>query len=292
MILLADKNINLDNYHNYEEYQKDSVSQINEALNYFIGLSKKINEDFQYSICPLSIINNINQDTYYYCQDIYNKSIKKPGAQIFPDFNTLSFSSSKSLATYARNKQKSLSSFLEYDGISIYTLIVEYFYNVLRMLIKISKDEKIELVNEIINILRLIIKSVFQIFRTYRLDPFFDSMDTFGFSLKKLLGLIIDIQPLNEPLIYDIIKPGKLLIKYSLELPKQKESKNYILNYLSKLVTLIFSPKYINISDYSCFKELFEFIIILMEDNPDLLNENFLKKFMSFSPLLDYPPLK
>ena len=288
LILLADKNINLDNYHDYEEYQKDSDSQINEALNYFIGISKKINEDFQYSICPLSIINNINQDTYYYCQDIYNKSIKKPGAQIFPDFNTLSFPSSKSFATYAKKKQKSLSSFLEYDGISIYTLIVEYFYNILRMLIKISKDEKIELVNEIINILRLIIKSVFQIFRTYRLDPFFDSMDTFGFSLKKLLGLIIDIQPLNEPLIYDIIKPGKLLIKYSLELPKQKESKNYILNYLSKLVTLIFSPKYINISDYSCFKELFEFIIILMEDNPDLLNENFLKKFMSFSPLLDY----
>ena len=288
LILLADKNINLDNYYNYEEYQKYSDSEVDEALKYFIEISKKINEEFQYSICPLSMINNINKDTYYFCQDIYNKSIKKYGAQIFPDFNTISFPSSKSLSTYAKKNQKSISSFLEYDGIEIYTLIIEYFYNVLRMLIKLPKEEKIELVNEINNVLSLIIKSIFKIFRSYRIEPFLDSIYAFGFSLKKLFGLIVDIQPLNESLIYDIIQPSKKLLKYSIGIPDPNEYKKYILIFLSKLVTLIFSTKYINISDYSCYKELFEFIIILMKHSPNLLNEKFINEFMSFSPLLDY----
>jgi len=55
----------------------------------------------------------------------------------------------KAAQNNAKKNQKSLSSFAEYDGIYIYTLIVEYFYNVLRMLINVPKEEKYELVKEI-----------------------------------------------------------------------------------------------------------------------------------------------
>ena len=113
---------------------------------------------------------------------------------IFPDFNTIVFPNSKSLATYAKKNQKSLSAFMEYDGMYIYTLIVEYFYNILRMIINNPKETKVEIVNEIYNVLNVIFKVIFKILQFFKLDNFVDSIDTFGFSIKKLFGLLIDIQ--------------------------------------------------------------------------------------------------
>ena len=287
LILLMNKNVNLDYYYNYEEYQYYPNSEMESAKNYFIELSKKIDEDFQYSICPLSIINNINQETYYFCQDIYDRSIKNYSKEIFPDFHTIQIPSSKCMATYGKRNQKSLSSFVEYDGISIYNLILEYFYNILRMLINVPKDEKIDLVDEMTKVLSSIIISLFKILKFFRLNNFSDSLDTFGFTIKKLFGLLIDIHPLNESLINDIVINGKQLITYCLELNESNPSRAIILDFLSKLISLIFSPKYITILNYSNSEALFEFINCLVKNNHDLIIENFLDELLSFSYVFD-----
>ena len=282
LILLMNKNANLNYNHDYEEFQYFSDNDINVAKKYFSEYTKKINEEFLLSICPISMINN--QDTYFFCQDIYNKNIKG-GKDIFPDFITLTVPNSKTLATYAKKNQKSLSTFVEYDGISIYTLIIEYLYNILRMLINNPKEEKIELCNEMFNILCIILKNFFKILGYFKLDNFEERIDSFGFSLKKLFNLLSDIQPLNDELINTIIESGIQLLEYYEKL-FECNTKTYILNFLSKFISLIFSPKFLVISKYSKSK-IFEFMDFLIQKNQDLINKYMLKELLSFSFILN-----
>ena len=286
IILLINKNINLDYNYIYEGSQYFLDEEIVKAIKYFSEFSYKINEYFQYSICPLSIINNISKNTYFFPQDIYNKSSKNNDKDFFIDFNTLAIPNSKSLATYAKKDQKSLSIFVEYDGIFIYTLIVEYFYNILRMLINNLRDEKIDLVDEIYEVLSLIFKGIFKILKFFNLEHFSDSIDTLGFSIKKLFGLLFDIKPLNESLINVIVVTGKQLISYSNEYVLIK-SRKIIINFLSKLVILIVSPKCLNVIDFYNSKLLFEFVNSLMKINVNLINEDSIKELLSFSFILD-----
>ena len=58
MILLMDKNANFNHYHYYEDNQYFIDDDIYLAKKYFIDILKKINENFQYSLCPMAIINN------------------------------------------------------------------------------------------------------------------------------------------------------------------------------------------------------------------------------------------
>jgi len=283
LILFLNKRANLNYGYDYEEFQYFSDNDIICAKKYFSDFSKKISEEFQFSICPISMINN--QDTYFFCQDIYNKSLKT-NKDIFPDFITLAIPNSKTLTTYAKKNQIALSTFVEYDGISIYTLIVEYFYNILRMMINNPKEEKIELCNEMYNILFIIIKNLFKIIGYFKLDNFEERIDSFGFSLKKLLNLLSEIQPLNETLTNIIIQSGKQLLKYYEKL-FECNTKTYILNFLGKFMSLIFSLKFLVISNYSNSEEIFEFIDSLMQKNHDLINKNFLNELLSFSFVLE-----
>ena len=283
LILFLNKRANLNYGYDYEEFQYFSDNDIICAKKYFSDFSKKISEEFQFSICPISMINN--QDTYFFCQDIYNKSLKT-NKDIFPDFITLAIPNSKTLTTYAKKNQIALSTFVEYDGISIYTLIVEYFYNILRMMINNPKEEKIELCNEMYNILCIIIKNLFKIIGYFKLDNFEERIDSFGFSLKKLLNLLSEIQPLNETLTNIIIQSGKQLLKYYEKL-FECNTKTYILNFLGKFMSLIFSLKFLVISNYSNSEEIFEFIDSLMQKNHDLINKNFLNELLSFSFVLE-----
>ena len=89
MILLLDKNSNFNHYHYYERNQFFLEDDNNIIKNYFIDISKKICENFQYSICPMAMINNSNKNTNFFTQDIYNKGPKNNSKEIFTDFNTL-----------------------------------------------------------------------------------------------------------------------------------------------------------------------------------------------------------
>ena len=106
------------------------------------------------------------------------------------------------------------------------------------MLINNLRDEKIDLVDEIYEVLSLIFKGIFKILKFFNLEHFSDSIDTFGFSIKKLFGLLFDIKPLNESLTNVIVVTGKQLISYSNEYVLIKSQK-IIINFLSKLIILL-----------------------------------------------------
>ena len=284
MILLMNKNINLDYFYDYEKYQNYSETDIIYLKDYFSDLSKKISDDFQFSLCPLSIINN--PTTSYFHQDIYNLNTDINKKEIVPYFITRSIANSKTVATYAKKNQKSISIFVENDGISIYTLIFEYFYNILRLFINYPKEEKIELCNEMFNVFGLILKNFLDILCYFKLDNLSDVIDTFGFTIKKLFFLLIDIQPLNNSLINIIIESGNELIAYTETLNINK-TKTIILDFIAKFISLIFSSKYININEYSSYEKLFEFINLVMIINHDLVNKNFINELLSFIYILD-----
>ena len=280
--LSGNKTIELDHY--FEEFKYFTGNDIVENKNNYKDYSMKLRESFEFSLCPLSMLNNKN--TNCFPQDIYGRALKIKDKESFSDFFTLAIPSSKSFATYAKKNQKSISVFVEYDGITIFTLIVEYFYNILRMTINNPKEEKSEVINAMCNVLSLVIKNFFKILQFFKLDFFSDKIDTFGFSIKKLFSLLMDIQPLNETLIYSIVESGKQLIKYYESLA-QSPTKTIILKFMTKFISLIFSAKFIATSNYSHFKSLFELTYSLIMYNHDLINMKMISGLVSFSYVLD-----
>ena len=154
------------------------------------------------------------------------------------------------------------------------------------MLINNPKEEKIELSNEMYKIFGLIIKNIFGILKFLKLNDLSDNIDTFGYSVKKLFHLLIDIQPLNDQIIIEIVNSGNELLIYSKKLDLA-QTKIIIMNFIGKFISLIFSSKNILISNFSIYEKFFDFINNALKKNNDLVNDNFMKELLSFSYILD-----
>ena len=284
-ILFLNNENNTDYYLNYEEYNSYIDSEFIKAKNYFIKISKKIDEECYFTICPLSMINNISQKINFFIEDIYfkNNKDKANNRDLFPNFNILQMYPSKNLGVYAKKDQKSISAFVENDGIYVYTLIVEYFYNLLRMLLNEPKEEKLEISKEINNTLSNIINSIAKIIIFFKLDLFLDDLDTFGFSLKKLINILIDVEPLNFHLIESIKGCISKLLNYQ----KNLHDGEIILNFAIKLFTMICSSDCINTSFCKNSEYLFKFFGEIIQNNSNLINIEIMNGFLSFSFVLD-----
>ena len=275
-------------YFYYEEYKLYYDKEFILAQEYFIKLSKKINEDCLFTICPLSMFNSILKKTNFFTEDIYKKNNKEKinNKELFPNFNTLHLYSTKTTATYVKKNRKSISLFVEYDGINIYTLIIEYFYNLLKMLINESKEEKIEIAYEINNALCQIMNSITRIIIFFKIESFSNDLDTFGFSLKKLFYLLIDIHPFNIKLIETLkISIPKLLDYY--KKADQETTGKVILDFVHKLVTLICSANYYDMSIYRNCENIFRFFGLIINNYENLINPDIMDGLLSFSFVLN-----
>ena len=286
-ILFLNNNNDIENYYYYEDYKFYNDKEFTEAEEYFMKLSKKIDEECLFTICPLSMLNSINGKTNFFIEDIYkkNNTDKINNKELFPNFNTLQIYSSKTTSTYAKKYSKSISLFVENDGISIYNLIIEYFYNLLRMLINEPKDELMDITNEINNVLCPIMNTITKIILYFKIDFFTNEIETFGFSLKKLFSLLIDIQPLNTKLVEILkISISKLLDKKD---ERKKSSQDIIRNFGLKLFTLICSSEYFDMSIYRNTENLFRFFELIINNNSKLINIEIMYGLLSFSFVLN-----
>ena len=286
-ILFINNNNNIVNYFYYEECKLYYDNEFNKAIEYFMKLSKKIDEECLFTICPLSMLNS-KKKTNFFVEDIYIKNNKEKinNKELFQNFNTLQIYSQNSSATYAKKNRKSISIFVEYDGIYIYTLIIEYFYNLLRMLFQEPNEEKIEIVNEINNALCPIIDSITKIIFFFRIDLFSKELDTFGFSLKKLFNLLIDIKPLNNKLVDSLKNCIKNLLEYYKRMTIKK-TENEILSFVTKLFTLICSSDYFDMSIYGNCINLFQFFGYIINNNDNFVNAEIMNGLLSFSFILN-----
>ena len=287
-ILFLNHESNFVYYFYYEEYKLYYDTEFITAQEYFIKLSKKIDEECLFTICPLSMFNSIFKKTNFFTEDIYRKNNKDKinNKELFPNFNTLHLYSTKTTATYAKKNRKSISLFVEYDGINIYTLIIEYFYNLLKMLINEAKEEKIEIANEINNVLCHVLNSITQIIIFFKIDSFSNDLDTFGFSLKKLFCLLIDIHPFNIKLIETLKISIPKLLDYYKKTDIETTGK-VILDFSHKLFTLICSSDYYDMSMYRNCENIFRFFGLVINNNENLINPDIMDGLLSFSFVLN-----
>ena len=284
-ILFLNKNNNLDNYFFYEKNELNDEKEFKEAINYFQKISKKIDEECLFTICPLSMLNSIKQNVNFFVEDIYEKNNKKNSDELYPNFITFQIPSPKTNAAYAVKKSSSLSVFIEYDGINIYTLVIEYCYNLLRMLINKPKEEKIPIATEINNVLTQIIKSITNIIIFIKIDLFYVELDTFGFSLKKLFNLLVEIQPLNSSFVDVIDMSFRKLIDFKNKVDFNSSGK-FVFHFINKFFSLICSSDYFDMSNNNNSK-IFQLFIYIIKNNEQLINLDIMKGLLSFSFILD-----
>ena len=287
-ILFLNSDNNLINYFYYDGYNIYYDEEFIIAQEYFMKLSKKIDEEIIFTLSPLSMLNNSDEEAYSFEENIFQKNNKNKSdnKEEFNKFYTLKKPSAKTNATYAIKNSKSISVFVEFDGIYIYTLIIEYFYNLLRMLINEQKEDKIAIANEINNVLCHIINGITKIMIFFKIDSFSNDIETFGFSLKKLFCLLIDIQPLNLKLVETLYICISKLIDHQKKVDF-KTSGNFIFNFINKLFLLICSSKFFDMTNYSNSENIFHLFGLIINDNKYLINTEIMKGLLSFSFVLN-----
>ena len=287
-ILLFNNNNNLSNYFYYDPYNCQYDMEFIDGQNYFMKISKNIDEECFFTLCPISMINNDKKNCALFIEDIYQKNnkVKFYDNEIFPNFSTLKVPSSKLNHTFAMKSYSSISYFIQYDGINLLTLIIEYFYNLLRMQIKDPMEEKTSIANEINNVLCHILKIISSIFYTFKIDTFLmNDLNTFGFSLKKLLFLLVDIQPLNLKFVETL----KMLYKNLLDnynYMDYKSSEKFLFSFMNKLFVIICSCKFYDMTDYKNCMDIFKIFNSFIKSNENLINLNILNGLLSFSFIL------
>ena len=288
-ILLFNSNINLINYFYYEPYDYHFDKEFIDGQNYFKKISKTIDDECFFTLCPISMINNEKKNSSLFIEDIYQKNnkVKFYDNEIFPNFNTLKKPSSKLNHTFANKYYSSITNFVQYDGIHLLTLIIEYFYNLLRMLIDEPKEEKTSIANEINNALCHILNIISSIFYCFKIEYFLmNDLNTLGFSLKKLMFLLIDIQPLNPKLVETI----KVFFRNFIEHYKNvdyKSSGRFILSFMNKLFVIICSCKFFDMTDYKNCMDIFLLFNSFIKNSENLINLNILTNLLSFSFILN-----
>ena len=284
-ILYLNPDINLKNYFRYESEDFFDMNY-GIAQEYFMKICKKIDEEYLFTISPLSILNKVENKTNKFEENIFSKPVKEKHLKRNKYFETLEEPKENTGATYALINRKTIKFFVQYDGFYIITLQLEFFYNILKMFYNASNEEKILLAEVINNALCPIMSLITKIIIFFKNDNFINELDTFGFSLMKVLNLLADIQPLNQNLFDSTKKSFKLLVEYY-KRNEHKKTTYVLLGFINKLVNLLSHPKFYNMRYYSNMESLFNLFGIILKNNPFLICTDILNYFLQFSFLLN-----
>ena len=296
-----------DNTFNYNDAYKQEINLINpNIINYFFSISKKLDESFLFNISPLSIINdykikdfnsydsNGEINSNYFIENIYGKNDNKDKNYFADIFSTLDKPLSFNGATYPINQFSSAINFIQNDGFNLITLYFEYFYNILKMLIKLNdKNENNnsdtstiyyhinKCICPLLNLLSNIINQCSNIMHYYK-----DSLDTMGFSFFKIFKILICQTSLNSELIYNL-KEFLLYLNRIYLKSKEKESQNVIINFINKLLVIIFDRKVFNMKNFKEFNDFISIFKIVLKNNQYLVDSQNLDLIFNFAFVLD-----
>ena len=284
-ILYLNPDINLNYYFRYEK-QDFFDENYKIAQDYFMKIYKKIDEVYLFNISPLSMLNKVDNKSKKFEENIFSKIVKEKNLNKTPYFEVINKQTMNNCATYALKNKKTITFFIQYNGFYIITLQLEFFYNILKMFYKTKNINKISLFETINNALCSIMTLITKIIIFFKIDNFINELDTFGFSLMKVLNLLADIQPLNQNLFDTIKKSLKLLIDYYRE-NEHKKSVYVVLSFVNKLVNLLAHPKFYNMIYYYNIQSLFNLFENILKNNPFLICTEILDSFLQFSFILN-----
>ena len=296
--------INLNEYtYIYNDTYNQEIYLLNQnIIDYFMNISKKIDESIIFIISPLSLINDyqirdFNSNDEYnninFIENIFGKNNKDKN--YFADiFSTLDIPLPFTGATYPKNQISSLINFIQNDGFYLVTLYLEYFYNILKMLLSLNvqnEDNNSDTstiyynINKclcpLLYVLANIIKNCSNIIYYYK-----DSLDTLGFSFYKIFKILIHQTPLNSELLLNLkeflIKLNRIFVK-----TKEKYSQKVVINFINKILFLILDKSVFNLKNYKEFNDYLSIFKIVLKNNEYLIDSKILDLILNFAFLLD-----
>ena len=286
--LYLNNNYDLNNINLYENFRLVSSKKYKKACSYFNQLFNKYGIKNYCIISPLSIINTNENDTKIFIDNI--NGIKKDLEYLNIDtfYHTLRIPSKFTDATYAKINMNSLQSFIENEGIHILTLILEYYYNLLKMIINYSDyDNKLSIIYDINSALIPFFELITSIVMFFQIDIFLNDIDTLGFSLMKVVSLLGDVKTLNLNLVKSIINNIELLINFYNENISNLKISQTTLNFINKLFTMLCDPKYFDTDNFEQMKNIFRLFHEILINNYELMNYETLIAILQFSFVLD-----
>ena len=287
-ILYMNKNYDLNNLYLYENFKIITSDNFIKAHSYFNSYFNENGLKDYYIISPLSILNTNENNTKIFMDNINGFKKIQNNIDINTFFNTLSIPSKYTEATYAKININSLQSFIENDGIHLLTLILEYYYNILKMIINYTQYEnKISIANNINLALIPIFDIITSILMFFQINLFSNELDTFGFSLMKVINLLGDIKPLNLKLIKAINNDIDLLTNFYNENISNISISQTVRNFINKIFTLISFPKYYDTDNFELMKNIFRLFHEILINNYDLMNNDTFLSIFQFSFVLD-----
>ena len=272
--MLMNNNFDTKNLFLYE----NSLNNIKTQNIQFINEGKKE----YFIISPLSMINSLCNNTNIFINDFNTLE------NIETFYQTFEVPSKHNKATNAKMCLNTIQCFMKNDGMHLLILIMEYYYNILKMIIEYTDyadyENKLSFASEINKAIIPIFDLITQIIIFFNIDEFKDDLDSFGFTLMKTLNLLGDIHHLKPELVQCLIDNINSLLKFSKE-KKELNAKNYkvIIDFLNKLFYLICNTKYFDISNQKQIKNIFKIFHEILLNNNALMNNDTLYSLIRFS---------
>ena len=287
-VMYTNKNYDLTHLYLYENFKIVTSQSFINANSYINNIINKFGTREYYMISPLSIINTNDNGTKIFIDNINGLKKIKNNKDIDTFFNTLGIPSKYTEATYAKINNYSIQSFIENDGMHILTLILEYYYNLLKMIINYSQyDYKLSITYDINNSLIPLFDLIANIIMFFQINLFSNDLDTFGFSLMKVINLLGDIKTLNSDLVKSINNNMDLLINFCNENISDVKIVETVRNFINKMFKLLCAPKYYNTDNFEQMKNIFRLFHEILVGNYELMNIETFKDILQFSFILD-----
>ena len=267
---------------NFFLYESDLI--YNEYKGYFNNLNQ-IKEMEYFIISPLSMQNSINKNINIFL-NYFNSSEINSSNETF--IKTMTIPSRFNKATYAKNSLNIIQNITKNDGIHLLCLIMEYYYNILNMIIEYTDyddfQKQLLISNEINKALIPLLDLITQIINYSNIDFFKDELDTFGFCLMKTLNLLGDKSNLKNELIHCLMNNVNILIKYyNGNKERNRDKCNIIKDFINKLFILICNHKYFDTTNSKLMKNVFIVFQDIIRNNDDLMTYDIFNSIIHFS---------
>ena len=268
-----------DNYElkNLFMYEKEIIYNTNKVI---CNWNKERKMEY-FILSPLSMINSICNNSNIFIN--YFNTLKINHIQDKETFlKTLEIPSKYNNTTFAKMSFNTIKSFVQNDGINLLNLLLEYYYNILNMIIESTDftdyENKLSVSSEINKAIIPIINIITKIMISLNMKKFKIELETFGFCLMKTLNLLGDVNNLKSKLIQCFIDNMNELIDYS----KEKHD-NIIHDFINKLFVLICNPKYFDVKNTRQMSNIFKVFHEILINNSELMNIETFNSIIRFS---------
>ncbi len=272
LILQFNKDYNLNDYVLYKRNNLFSILSIIQAKNFFIEKSELIRENFIFSISPQSIYNSYRKNKKWFFQNIFSINSNMTDQSKYFE---LKDASKISLGTPTIEIEYSCGNFLKYNGLYILTSYFEIYYNILRN--EISNDIfdiLVENITEHLKIFNLILRNT-------NIDNFIEQIETFCFSLYKVIMLINDNCLIPKTIIKELIS--------ILDFCNEEKDKNHCEEFhifSNKIFCFLLNNNFFDFDDLILINQFFILCQNFIEKNTNLLLLSVFKNIMAFKFIL------